>query len=125
MSTFRDHFHINLKVVDFSQQFLTELTGVTDPQRKRRIIGAEFINAFKSAAFEIANVKYLAQGTLYPDVIESGSKDGGPARLCSLWVSERLRRHGVGKGNHVEQRNVQHDTRDGGHPSHWVETSSL
>ena len=79
VSTFRDHFHIDLRVVDWSQQFLDGLTEVTDPQQKRRIIGAEFIKAFKSEAAKIPNAKFLAQGTLYPDVIESGSKDGNPA----------------------------------------------
>ncbi|MHC4337156.1 MAG: glutamine-hydrolyzing GMP synthase [Planctomycetota bacterium] len=79
VSTFRDHFHIDLRVVDWSQQFLAGLTGVTDPQQKRKIIGAEFIKAFKSEAARIPNAKFLAQGTLYPDVIESGSKDGNPA----------------------------------------------
>jgi GMP synthase (glutamine-hydrolysing) len=79
VSTFRDHFHIDLRVVEWSRQFLTGLAGVTDPQQKRRIIGAEFIEAFKSEASKIPKAKFLAQGTLYPDVIESGSKDGGPA----------------------------------------------
>jgi len=72
VSTFRDHFHIDLRVVDWSQQFLTALSGVIDPQQKRRIIGAEFIKAFKSEASKILDAKFLAQGTLYPDVIESG-----------------------------------------------------
>jgi GMP synthase (glutamine-hydrolysing) len=84
VSTFRDHFHINLRVVDWSQQFLSGLSGVTDPQRKRRIIGSEFIEAFKSEASKIPNVRFLAQGTLYPDVIESGSKDGNPAAIIKL-----------------------------------------
>ena len=84
VSTFRDHFHINLRVVDWSQQFLRGLSGVTDPQRKRRIIGSEFIEAFKSEASKIPNVRFLAQGTLYPDVIESGSKDGNPAANIKL-----------------------------------------
>ncbi|MHC4185270.1 MAG: glutamine-hydrolyzing GMP synthase [Planctomycetota bacterium] len=79
VSTFRDHFHIDLRVVDWSRQFLNGLAGVTDPQQKRRIIGAEFIEAFKSEASKIPKAKFLAQGTLYPDVIESGSKAGGPA----------------------------------------------
>jgi GMP synthase (glutamine-hydrolysing) len=79
VSTFRDHFHIDLHVVDWSEQFLGGLAGVSDPQRKRKIIGAEFIAAFKSEAQRIPNAKFLAQGTLYPDVIESGSQDGGPA----------------------------------------------
>ena len=84
VSTFRDHFHINLRVVDWSQQFLRGLSGVTDPQQKRRIIGSEFIEAFKSEASKIPNVRFLAQGTLYPDVIESGSKDGNPAANIKL-----------------------------------------
>jgi len=84
VSTFRDHFHINLRVVDWSQQFLTALKDVTDPQQKRRIIGAQFIEAFKSEAEKIPNAKFLAQGTLYPDVIESGSKDGNPAANIKL-----------------------------------------
>jgi GMP synthase (glutamine-hydrolysing) len=84
VSTFRDHFHIDLRVVDWSDQFLAALHGVTDPQQKRKIIGAEFIEAFKSAAAEIKDAKFLAQGTLYPDVIESGSKDGNPAANIKL-----------------------------------------
>ena len=79
VSTFRDHFHIDLRVVDWSGRFLTALAGVTDPQQKRRIIGSEFIEAFKSEASNITNARFLAQGTLYPDVIESGAKDGNPA----------------------------------------------
>jgi GMP synthase (glutamine-hydrolysing) len=73
VSTFRNHFHMDLRVVDWSKQFLAELKGVTDPQQKRKIIGAEFIKAFESEAAKIPNAKFLAQGTLYPDVIESGS----------------------------------------------------
>ncbi len=84
VGTFRDHFHIDLRVVDWSEHFLQALKGVTEPQRKRRIIGAEFIEAFKSEASKIPNAKFLAQGTLYPDVIESGSKDGGPAANIKL-----------------------------------------
>ncbi|MHC4639329.1 MAG: glutamine-hydrolyzing GMP synthase, partial [Planctomycetota bacterium] len=84
VSTFRDHFHIDLRVVDWSKQFLNELKGVTDPQEKRKIIGREFIEAFKSEAVKIKNAKFLAQGTLYPDVIESGSKDGNPAANIKL-----------------------------------------
>ena len=83
-STFRDHFHIDLRVVDWSEQFLSKLAGVTDPQQKRKIIGAEFIEAFKSEALRIPNAKFLAQGTLYPDVIESGAKDGNTAANIKL-----------------------------------------
>jgi len=84
ISTFRDHFHLDLRVVDWSKQFLEKLSGVTDPQQKRKIIGAEFIKAFESEAAKIPNAKFLAQGTLYPDVIESGSKDGNTAANIKL-----------------------------------------
>jgi GMP synthase (glutamine-hydrolysing) len=83
-STFRDHFHIDLHTVDRSRQFLTALKGVIDPQKKRKIIGREFIEAFKSEAKKIPDAKYLAQGTLYPDVIESGNKDGNLAANIKL-----------------------------------------
>lgn len=82
--TFRDHFQIDLRVVDWSKQFLSRLAGVTDPQQKRRIIGHEFIEAFGSTADNITGVKFLAQGTLYPDVIESGHRDGNPAANIKL-----------------------------------------
>ena len=83
-ATFRDHFHIDLRVVDWSRPFLDGLAGVTDPQQKRKIIGAQFIEAFKSEAARIEDARFLAQGTLYPDVIESGSKDGNPAANIKL-----------------------------------------
>jgi GMP synthase (glutamine-hydrolysing) len=84
VSTFRNHFHMDLHVVDWSKQFLKGLVGVTDPQQKRKIIGSEFIKAFESEAKKIPNARFLAQGTLYPDVIESGSKDGNPAANIKL-----------------------------------------
>ncbi|MBW7991728.1 MAG: glutamine-hydrolyzing GMP synthase [Planctomycetes bacterium] len=84
VSTFRNHFRMDLRVVDWSKQFLAGLEGVTDPQQKRKIIGSEFIKAFESEALKIPNARFLAQGTLYPDVIESGSKDGNPAANIKL-----------------------------------------
>jgi len=83
-ATFGDHFGLDLRVVDRSRKFLERLRGVADPQQKRKIIGAEFIEAFKSEAAKIPDAKFLAQGTLYPDVIESGSKDGNPAANIKL-----------------------------------------
>jgi GMP synthase (glutamine-hydrolysing) len=83
-SMFRGHFHIDLHVVDWADKFLDQLAGVTDPQQKRKIIGAEFIAAFKSEADTIRDAKFLAQGTLYPDVIESGNKDGNLAANIKL-----------------------------------------
>jgi len=78
-ATFRDHFHIDLRVVDASAGFLSKLAGVTDPQRKRVIIGEEFFRVFRAEASKIDRVRFLAQGTLYPDVIESGRSVGGQA----------------------------------------------
>jgi GMP synthase (glutamine-hydrolysing) len=83
-STFRDHFKINLRTNDASEQFLHHLKGVTDPQQKRKIIGREFIEAFKREAQAIAGASFLAQGTLYPDVIESGHGYAGTAANIKL-----------------------------------------
>jgi GMP synthase (glutamine-hydrolysing) len=82
--TFRDHFHINLITHDASEHFLRELRGVTDPQQKRKVIGREFIEAFKREAKSIAGAAYLAQGTLYPDVIESGHGYAGTSANIKL-----------------------------------------
>ena len=76
---FTKHFQTDLHVIDASQRFLSELAGVTDPQRKRKIIGRVFIEVFQEAARSIPNARFLAQGTLYPDVIESGANPDGPA----------------------------------------------
>ena len=83
-TTFRDHFKINLVVNDATSQFLTALKGIVDPQQKRKIIGKEFIEAFKREAANIPNAKFLAQGTLYPDVIESGHGYAGTAANIKL-----------------------------------------
>ncbi len=77
--TFRDHFHADLHVVDARQRFLQALADIVDPQEKRRVIGHVFIDVFKDEAKRIENVRFLAQGTLYPDVIESGAMLDGPA----------------------------------------------
>ena len=81
--TFRDHFHLNLDVVDAAERFLGKLAGVTDPERKRKIIGNEFIEVFEEEARRIGKVDFLAQGTLYPDVIESVSFKGPSAVIKS------------------------------------------
>jgi GMP synthase (glutamine-hydrolysing) len=72
--TFRDQFHIDLIHVDAEDRYLDLLAGVTDPERKRHIIGEEFWQVFFEEATKLEGVKWLAQGTLYPDVIESGNK---------------------------------------------------
>ena len=69
--TFQRGLGLDLRYVDAESRFLTQLAGVTDPETKRKTIGGEFIRVFEDAAAEIDNVKWLAQGTLYPDVIES------------------------------------------------------
>jgi GMP synthase (glutamine-hydrolysing) len=73
--TFKKHFHINLIHVQAQDRFLTKLEDVTDPERKRKIIGEEFIRVFEEEAIKFHDAKYLVQGTLYPDVIESGTRD--------------------------------------------------
>jgi GMP synthase (glutamine-hydrolysing) len=78
-NTFRGNFQADLHVVDARQRFLGALAGVSDPQEKRRIIGHVFIDVFKDEALHIDNASFLAQGTLYPDVIESGAALDGPA----------------------------------------------
>jgi GMP synthase (glutamine-hydrolysing) len=94
VTTFRNHFHMDLRVVDWSKQFLAGLKGVTDPQRKRKIIGAEFIKAFQSEAAKISDAKFLAQGTLYPDVIESGSpKEQGQDALATYAKAANIKLH--------------------------------
>ena len=76
---FRDSYNIPLIHVEAEDLFLGKLEGVDDPERKRKIIGATFIDVFEEEAGKIENAEFLAQGTLYPDVIESVSFDGGPS----------------------------------------------
>jgi GMP synthase (glutamine-hydrolysing) len=89
---FGENFHIKLKYVDASERFLTKLRGVVDPEEKRKIIGNEFIKVFEDAIVDLAKTdqqspktnqqfKFLAQGTLYPDVIESVAIGGNPAHV--------------------------------------------
>lgn len=76
---FRGNFHMNLDFVNAQSRFLKRLKGVTDPEVKRKSIGDEFIKVFEEEAKKIRRVRYLAQGTLYPDVIESVSATGSPS----------------------------------------------
>ena len=69
---FRDELHANLIYVDAVDRFLDKLAGVADPERKRKIIGAEFIRVFEEEARKLDGISFLAQGTIYPDIIESG-----------------------------------------------------
>jgi GMP synthase (glutamine-hydrolysing) len=75
VATFREHFHIPLVSVDAREEFLAALEGVADPERKRKIIGEKFVRIFEREARRLGDAKFLAQGTLYPDVIESSAPD--------------------------------------------------
>jgi len=83
VNLFTKHFQINLQHVQASDRFLDKLTGISDPEQKRKIIGNEFIYLFEEEAKKLGQVDYLAQGTLYPDVIESVSTKGPSAVIKS------------------------------------------
>ena len=79
--TLKRHLHLNIRFVNARTQFLKALAGVTDPEKKRKIIGRIFIQVFEAQARKIKGADFLAQGTLYPDVIESVSAFGGPTSV--------------------------------------------
>ncbi|RRQ45542.1 glutamine-hydrolyzing GMP synthase [Chryseobacterium sp. SC28] len=76
MENYGKHFHLNIKLVESSERFLSKLAGVGDPEQKRKIIGNEFVQVFDEESKKIEGAKFLAQGTIYPDVIESQSVKG-------------------------------------------------
>jgi GMP synthase (glutamine-hydrolysing) len=76
IAAFRDHFRVPLVAVDASERFLARLKGISDPEDKRKRIGAEFIRVFEEEASKLEDVRFLVQGTLYSDVIESGGGTG-------------------------------------------------
>jgi len=78
---FKEHLHINIRYVNASSKFLKTLAGVTEPEKKRKIIGKIFMDVFEAEALKIKGAEYLAQGTLYPDIIESRSAFGGPTSI--------------------------------------------
>jgi GMP synthase (glutamine-hydrolysing) len=80
---FQNHFDMNFKYIEASNKFLYRLTNITDPEKKRKIIGDEFIKTFEKVAKKIQDVEFLVQGTLYPDVIESVSTKGPSAVIKS------------------------------------------
>jgi GMP synthase (glutamine-hydrolysing) len=78
---FKDHLKLNMRIVNAGGRFLQLLRGVVDPERKRKVIGKTFIKVFEEEARSLKGVQYLAQGTLYPDLIESRSAFGGPSAV--------------------------------------------
>ena len=74
VKVFRDELHANLIYVDASERFLSKLENVSDPEQKRKIIGGEFIRVFEEEARKLEEIDFLGQGTIYPDIIESGTK---------------------------------------------------
>ncbi|MDX8335604.1 glutamine-hydrolyzing GMP synthase [Candidatus Cetobacterium colombiensis] len=83
MEIYGENFHMNIKCVDAEERFLSKLAGVSDPEAKRKIIGKEFVEVFNDEASKLTDVKFLAQGTIYPDVIESQSVKGPSATIKS------------------------------------------
>jgi GMP synthase (glutamine-hydrolysing) len=83
IETFEGHFHVPLVHVDAAARFLSRLEGVTEPEEKRRIVGEEFIRVFEGEAERLGRVRFLVQGTLYSDVIESGGTEGVAAKIKS------------------------------------------
>ncbi len=74
VETFKEQMHMNLIIADAKERFLNKLVGVIEPERKRKIIGEEFIRVFEAEAKKLGQIDYLVQGTIYPDVVESGTK---------------------------------------------------
>jgi GMP synthase (glutamine-hydrolysing) len=83
VETFAGHFHVPLVHVQAQERFLSRLAGVDDPEEKRKIVGEEFIRVFEAEAAKLGNVRFLVQGTLYSDVIESGGDDDVAAKIKS------------------------------------------
>ena len=76
---FKEEYHMNLITVDAEERFLSKLEGVTDPEKKRKIIGEEFIRVFEEEKGKLTDIDFLVQGTIYPDIVESVNKDGSIA----------------------------------------------
>ncbi len=123
---FRDHFNIPLIHVDARQGFLNDLNGVSDPERKRKIIGSKFIDIFDEEANKIGGADFLAQGTLYPDVIESVSFIGGPSVTIKSHhnvggLPERMKMDLVEPLRELFKDEVRDLGRDLGIPDHFID----
>ncbi len=125
VETFRQHLHIPLVVVDASRRFLERLVGVVDPEAKRRIIGEEFVRVFEEEAGKLGRVDFLAQGTLYPDVIESTSHDASAAARIKTHhnvggLPERMALRLVEPLRYLFKDEVREVGRELGLPEEWV-----
>ena len=123
---FRDHFNIPLIHVDARQDFLGDLNGISDPERKRKIIGSKFIDIFDDQANKIGGADFLAQGTLYPDVIESVSFIGGPSVTIKSHhnvggLPERMKMDLVEPLRELFKDEVRDLGRDLGIPDHFID----
>ncbi len=100
METFKDDFGIRIVQVDASERFLGALSGIADPEQKRKVIGSVFVDVFQEEAKKIDNICWLAQGTIYPDVIESAGADTGKVLHwdCRNLLSTAIRFQGQGWG---------------------------
>lgn len=126
VSTFRDQYHLNFRIVHARERFLKNLRGVTDPEQKRKIIGRVFIEVFEEEAAKLGAIQYLAQGTLYPDVIESRSSFGGPSSVIKSHhnvggLPERLNMTLVEPLNVLFKDEVRHLGRELGIPAAIVD----
>lgn len=83
MENYGEHFQLKIDMVDASERFLSKLAGISDPEEKRKVIGKEFVAVFDEESHKFSDVKFLAQGTIYPDVIESQSVKGPSAVIKS------------------------------------------
>ena len=83
VAMFREHYNLHLIHVDAVDRFVGELEGVSDPETKRKIIGRDFVEVFNEEAQQLTDVKWLSQGTIYPDVVESASVGGPAAKIKS------------------------------------------
>ncbi len=86
---YRDHLGLKVVMVDASQRFFARLAGVTDPEEKRKIIGEEFIRVFEEEAAMIGGADYMVQGTIYPDIIESGVGKADTIKATTMWAACR------------------------------------
>src|SRR5690606_36440099 len=125
VAMFREHYNIPLVHVDASDRFLSALENETDPEAKRKIIGRLFVDVFQEEAEKVGGAEFLAQGTLYPDVIESVSFTGGPSVTSKSHhnvggLPERMHMKLVEPLRELFKDEVRELGRELGLPSHFI-----